>query len=108
MNILDAWKAAKVGQRLLRGNAGGIVKLRNKPAATTLYKTDNVCRLLDILAADEILADDWEVVKEQKVITCALYEILGLPAMHPALPFPAKLLGQDVPLKAKVTIKWEE
>lgn len=106
MNLIDAWKAAKEGQKIQRiSDYDG----EQRAVWAPLIKQGRFGDLAKKgLFDDDWFADDWEVVKEKKSITCALVEILGLPSMHIASPFPAKLFGQDVPLKAKVTIEWEE
>lgn len=102
MNIIDAWKSAKEGQRIKSASTFSL-GVTKTDSGNTLHRVIVAC------CGDEgVMADDWEVVKEKKAINCALVEILGFPPMHLAMPFPARLFGQDVPLKARVTIEWEE
>ena len=105
MNIIEAWKLAKDGQRIKRnnsnvGNQGNISIIKYAGASDGISHV-----LLDALVKDgspgrrmfdcHVLADDWEIVKEHKKIKTTWHSL----TTH-------KL--QCYPHDAKVTIEWDE
>lgn len=56
MNIIDAWKAAKDGQKLQRPNGAFVYK--------SIFFIDSI--LGAAVSDPSILAEDWEVVKDKK------------------------------------------
>lgn len=86
MNIIDAWKQAKEGQRYKR-----------KDSHWFLVKSSfhNFTYDLSNLDRDAGLADDWEVVKEKKKEMA--YKDFKCWCM----------LSSSIPDEARITIEWE-
>ena len=102
MNIIDAWKAAKVGQTITRGF--GHIEITKRES--DLHFPGETHSLIDELVRNDgspgtrmfdchVLAYDWEVVKIPKKIAFPLKEL-----RH----FQQGLIPGD----AQVTIEWEE
>jgi hypothetical protein len=111
MNIIDAWKQAKYGQRIerksgnLNSNAtGGITK-------TGIYPEDikdNLITHLLAIRSDWVFADDWEVVKEKqkKVHVLDLTYPVTIYTAESSVNFAP--CPYAIPKNSKVTIEWEE
>jgi len=109
MNLIEAWKKAKDGQKIQRA-AQGIV-----PRAITVNHIQNgfleeEAQALAIVFGDilkagakHFLADDWEIVKEKKIFV-STWEEIAIEFIASHLYFPPK----SFPDNAKVTIEWEE
>ena len=89
MNIIDAWKAAKEGQKISRG-MGELLKHPGKNIAEFINK---YC-----LSSEALLSDCWEVVKTYRREEMTMQE------------FRVKngLVSTDIPNDAKIVITWEE
>ena len=95
MNIIDAWKAAKTGQRISRKTAsyasnwqlgGGLVKGEFK----------ELVEHIGTLNSDWVLGDDWIVEK------------LHIKKELTFREFYYKYNAESVPMDAKLTIEWDE
>ncbi len=98
MNIIEAWKLAKVGQRLRRNFR------KNLPAPIIKGEgSDCLSMILSTMFDAAILADDWEVVKEP---THGKIETVWSDITPLISPFVT--CKYDFPKDAKVTIEWGE
>lgn len=99
MNIIDAWKAAKEGQKIARSGLR-FIKL------TTSQLRD----VVETLQSPDLLADDWEVMKEKKTFECMAHR--GIDGCEHILF--KNGTGENITLflprgeSLKVTIEWEE
>ncbi len=79
MNIIDAWKAARIGQKVKCGPNFIIKSARADNLSEFLWrevKGDYSIVGRSGRTTDEyILADDWEVVKEEKTVEVEMIEI---------------------------------
>lgn len=110
MNIIDAWKAAKVGQKITRGACQIELTKRASSCMDSSFEGNTSHAVVDALVRDKgypdsrmfdshVLADDWEVVKTPKKITipfAAVSTLMTQKYIH------------NVPHDAQVTIEWEE
>ena len=112
MNIIEAWKAAGVGQEIRRVSSPSVVITKRRwldiddPTGTHF--------VIDALVKDKghpdsrmfdtyVLADDWEVVRKKNKLQLTLGMLMG--RSRTTL---TKLERDDIPDSAKVTIGWEE
>jgi hypothetical protein len=92
MNIIEAWKLAKDGQAIKRNSSDDKKCIKIKGIFTNEFSfSDTVGHMYD----EWFLADDWEIVKEHKVLETTL-KGLQLPSVR------------HIPEDAKVTIEWDE
>lgn len=106
MNLIEAWKLAKVGQNIGRGLGWTLTK-------TDLFGTGNLTKFCDALVGDgnpsnrmfdiHALADDWEVVKEKKKLAFDFDQIEGM-----WIEGGWEALFKNVPKDAIITVEWEE
>lgn len=93
MNIIEAWKAAKVGQ-----------EIRRKKGCPYLIKTHDSQEIDSrVVNLTNVLADDWEVVKTPKKYELSYGALVG----NFRSPL-TKSEKETIPDAAKVTIEWEE
>jgi hypothetical protein len=102
MNTLDAWKALRQGKDVERPNQ----------VRTALHwKTGTLKEFLNALHEEEILANDWEVVREKKtmagIVTWAMQYGIHYPM---GTEFGSNNLNfRNIQGKTtKITIEWEE
>jgi hypothetical protein len=103
MNIIEAWQKAKDGQAIRRSLSGktGITFIKESGEGQMgrrdfLWKTLMDGRSFDDSIPDcVLLAPDWEIVKEHKILETTLRG-LQLPSVS------------RIPEDAKVTIEWDE
>ena len=100
MNIIDAWKTAKEGQNLTR-----------RAVAFRIIKKNDMYfpQTVNDLSSDSALADDWEVVREKKVLNLEWGSMSNtLDAKYVYNNTQKLTQNHDIPKDAKVTIEWEE
>jgi hypothetical protein len=92
MNIIEAYKKAKFGQRI-------------KSARYMFVKLTSLTRVLYARTEEELCADDWEVVREKKTKTINLISNQGFLAATESICIPR---GIPPNTSLKVTFEWEE
>lgn len=104
MNIIEAWQKAKEGQAIQRSLSGkaGITFIKKTGGNCWMGRKDFLWKtLMDGRSFDDsipdcvLLAPDWEIVKEHKILETTLRG-LQLPSVS------------RIPEDAKVTIEWDE
>lgn len=98
MHIIEAYKQTKKGYSLKRKHQvfGGIVK------------GDSFWQDIRRYNDDEILADDWEVVREKKVLNLEWGDMSNsLDEKYVYNNTQSLTQNHDIPKDAKVTIEWE-
>lgn len=102
MTIIDAWNAAKVGQKISNGRDKTLIKRESD---------DHSHSFIDVLVKDNglpyfrmfdshVLASDWEVVKIPHKYELTMKEVRRQSSYQ--------LILTHIPNAAKVTIEWED
>ena len=95
MNIIEAWKQAKVGQTIKEKYGYEWIKKND------YVSVDLQAALQYSIASDCASSDNWEVVKEKKEVVGSL-ESVGM-AGRCVVMFPCA-----ISMDAKITAEWEE
>ena len=68
MDIIQAWKAAK---------EDGFISRADNDSIVCLTKSGNISKKISGISNASLLADDWEVLKEKKVVEKEVFWITG-------------------------------
>ena len=97
MNIIEAWKQAKVGQTIKEKYGYEWTKKND------FVSVDLQAALQYSIASDCASSDNWEVVKKNKTVV-GFVESVGMAERY-VVVFPLLSL---IPMGAKITAEWEE
>lgn len=100
MNIIEAWKQAKEGQTIRRSHfSNTLMSVKREKEVYRLHEQ------MGQMSAESILADDWEVIKEKKILH---YTALSSQTLHFLKTDNNEVVGIQIFEDDKITIEREE